>query len=104
MNRSIYFLMIHILSFLLIQTATATEYDFNASWGRVAALADSAQYEAANGVVVEILSNAQATESAEQWARALIERTRFRSALGAQETAANDLMNAAYPDDHSGGM
>ncbi len=55
MNRSIFLLTNLFLSLVLIQAVTAAEYDFNESWERVAALADSAQYEAANQVVVEIL-------------------------------------------------
>ncbi len=99
MKRTIFLLVNLLFGFLLVQGITAAEYDFNESWNRVAALADSARYEAANLVVVEILSKAQAADSAEQWARALIERTRLRSALGAPETAAHDLMSDPWPDD-----
>ena len=58
MNRTVFLLLNLLPSLLLVQTATAAEFNFNESWDRVAALADSAQYEAANRVVVEILGKA----------------------------------------------
>ncbi len=99
MKRTAILLVLVFLHLLPGKTAVADKPNFAGAWTEVSTLSDEQKFEAADAAVIEILKNAQAAKNDEHWARALIERVRLRTALGAPETAVRDLKSEPWPED-----
>jgi len=99
MKRSAILLVFLVLSLQPGATAVADQTNYADAWTKVSVLTDEQKFAAADESVIEILRLAQAEQNAEHWARALIERVRLRTALGAPETAVRDLKSEPWPDD-----
>jgi uncharacterized protein YfaS (alpha-2-macroglobulin family) len=79
--------------------ATLGDKEVTVTWKDFDRLVSEQKFEAAFDAAGAILDAAMASGDAEDWTRALVERTQLRIALHGYETAVRDLMAAKRPDD-----
>lgn len=91
---------ITIIFAALLVGATATHAgSATVTWQDVATIIASGRLETAVVEIDEILASARARNDARDWTRALVERRTLRTALGAPESAAQQLKSESWPVD-----
>ncbi len=90
-----------LILFLALNTimaaANAWSADFTDAWAEADSLVEQGLLREADQTLLKILTQAQQAADQEQWAKALVERMRLQTALGAPETAVRDLRAAPWP-------